>query len=370
MGPPRHLDLVVNAALTTSVPAGTKHIAWPVPFADGLPILENLRGQRVVVLASGDPFWFGAGSVIARHFDPGEWTSLPGLSCFALAANRMGWALDKTTCVGLHAAPFARLKRDLAPGVQIIATLRDGDAVNALAAYLKTAGFGPSTVTIMEHLGGPSEHLTKATAATLSGAFQHPVCAAIKVAGDGPTLPNSTGLPDDTFANDGQITKRPVRAITLSTLAPLPGEHLWDIGGGSGSIALEWLLAHPTTTATTVEPRTDRAARIRQNADDLGVAHRLTVIEGSAPDALSDLARPNAIFVGGGLSETMLAAVIAIPARLVVNAVTLEGEALLSACHAKHGGDLMRIELAQAKPLGAKRGWAASYPVVQWSLSR
>ncbi|WP_299624422.1 precorrin-6y C5,15-methyltransferase (decarboxylating) subunit CbiE [uncultured Tateyamaria sp.] len=370
MGPPRHLDLVVNAPLTTSVPAGTKHIPWPVPFADGLPVLEKLRGQRVVVLASGDPFWFGAGSVIARHFKAHEWVALPGVSCFALAAARMGWALDKTICEGLHAAPFSRLKPDLAPGVQIIATLRDGDAVNALAAYLTTTGFGASSLTIMEHLGGPSERISTATAANLKGSFDHPVCAAIHAAGDGPSLPKSTGLPDDTFANDGQITKRPVRAITLSTLAPLPREHLWDIGGGSGSIALEWLLAHPTTTATTIEPRADRADRIRQNADNLGVAHRLSVIQGAAPDALTPLAAPDAIFVGGGLSENLLTAIVAVPARLVVNAVTLEGEALLSACQAQHGGDLMRIALAQSKPLGSKRGWAASYPVVQWSLSR
>jgi len=370
MAPQRHLDLVVNAPLTTSVPAGTDLIPWPVPFADGVAILASLRGQRVVVLASGDPFWFGAGSVIARSFGPHEWVALPGVSCFSLVAARLGWALETTTCLGLHAAPMERLRRHLAPGAQLIVTLRDGNAARTLADYLSAQGFGDSTLHVMEHLGGPKDRLTTTRAADLSGGFDHPVCAAVDVAGDGPVLTAASGQADTTFQNDGQITKRPIRAITLSSLAPKPGEHLWDIGGGSGSIALEWLLAHPTTTATTVEPRADRATRIAENARDLGVEHRLTVIEGSAPEALTNLPAPDAIFIGGGLSEAVIQASLTQPARLVVNAVTLEGEALLAAAQAAHGGDLMRIALSEATPLGPKRGWSSAYPVVQWSLMR
>ncbi len=363
MGPPRHLAMVPQSA--------AQRIAWPVPFADGLSVLEGLRGQQVVVLASGDPFWFGAGSVIARQFDASEWTALPALSCFALAAAHLGWALDKTMCIGLHAAPFTRLRRDLAHGVKIIATLRDGEAVAGLATYLTSTGYGQSRLTVMEHLGGVAERITSSTAETITGAFEHPVCVAMHVAGDGRALPVATGLPDDTFDHDGQITKRPVRAITLSTLAPLPGAHLWDVGGGSGSIGLEWLLAHPTTTATSIEPRADRVERIRQNAANLGVGHRMTVIEGAAPEALTDLRAPDAVFVGGGLSHDLLQAVTALPSpRIVVNAVTLEGEALLAGFHAELGGDLMRIEISNATALGPKRGWSASYPVVQWSLIR
>ncbi|WP_299655289.1 precorrin-6y C5,15-methyltransferase (decarboxylating) subunit CbiE [uncultured Tateyamaria sp.] len=370
MAPQRHLDLVVNDPLTTSVPAGTDLIPWPVPYADGIAILASLRGQRVAVLASGDPFWFGAGSVLARTFSPEEWTALPGPSCFSLAAARLGWALETTTCLGLHAAPMARMRRHLAPGAHLIVTLRDGDAVRDLGAYLSAQEFGDSTLHVMEHLGGPKDRLTTVRADDISGSFDHPVCAAIEVAGTGPALTAATGQTDDTFQSDGQITKRPIRAITLSTLAPKPGEHLWDIGGGSGSIALEWLLSHPTTTATTVEPRADRAARILQNAQDLGVDHRLTIVEGAAPDALEVLKPPHAIFVGGGLSQEVLNAALTQSARLVVNAVTLEGEALLTQAQAKHGGELMRIALSHATPLGPKRGWTSAYPVVQWSLSR
>ncbi|WP_299598443.1 precorrin-6y C5,15-methyltransferase (decarboxylating) subunit CbiE [uncultured Tateyamaria sp.] len=370
MGPQRHLDLVVNNPLSTSVPAGTDLIPWPVPFADGIAILASLLGKQVVVLASGDPFWFGAGSVIARSFGPDEWIALPGPSCFSLAAARLGWPLENTACLGLHAAPMARMRPHLARRARLIVTLRDGDAVPALGNYLDTQGFGDSILHVMEHLGGPQDRLTQHRADTITGTFEHPLCAAVEVAGDGPALTAASGQPDDTFQSDGQITKRPVRAITLSTLAPKPGEHLWDIGGGSGSIALEWLLAHPTTTATTVEPRADRAARIAQNALDLGLDHRLTVIEGAAPDALPGLKEAHAIFIGGGLSKPVLDAAVATPARIVVNAVTLEGEALLSAAQAIHGGDLMRIALGHAAPLGPKRGWASAYPVVQWSLDR
>lgn len=363
MAPPRHLAMVPEGK--------AKRITWPVPFADGLPILDGLRGQKTVVLASGDPFWFGAGSVIARRMHAGEWTALPGPSCFSLAAARMGWAINETICAGLHAAPFARLRRDLAPYARIIATLRDGAAVTDLAAYLTNAGFGASHIHVMEHLGGPTERITPMIASSIEGPFDHPLCAAIEVMGQGPALPCATGLPDATFDNDGQITKRPVRAITLSTLAPLPGEHLWDIGGGSGSIGLEWLLAHPTTSATSIELRADRAQRIRQNADALGVAQRLTVIEGHAPDALSGLATPDAIFIGGGLSRDLVDSALAHePARIVINAVTLEGEALLADLHRAHGGELMRIALSSVTPLGSKRGWTSAYPVVQWSLAR
>jgi len=362
MAPPRHLELLGDI--------GCRTVAWPVPFSDGMARLDALRGQRVVVLASGDPFWFGAGAVIARHFERDEWTAHPGSSCFALAANHLGWALEKTTCLGLHAAPLARLRRHLARGAELIVTLRDGNAVQALANYLIAQGFGDSTLTVFEHLGGPQERITSTTASTLSGDFGHPVCVAIAVTGPGAALTLATGQSDDTFLSDGQMTKRPVRAITLSTLAPKPHEHLWDIGGGSGSIALEWLLADPTTRATTIEPRPDRAARIRANAENLGVEDRLSVVNGAAPDALAGLADPDAIFVGGGLSPELIAEVTGRNARLVINAVTLEGEALLAQWQAKLGGELLRIELSHAKPLGPKRGWSASYPVVQWSLGQ
>ncbi len=361
MGPPRHLALL--PALAAEIRE------WPVPFADGLPVLESLRGRMVAVLASGDPFWFGAGAVIARRFEPGEWVAMPGPSTFALAAARMGWPIEDVGCLGLHAAPLARLRPHLSPGRRAIVLLRDGPSVAALAEYLGAQGFGASRITVLEALGGPRERITRAVAERLPDtAFQHPLAVAVKVAGSGTALPSASGIADSFFESDGQITKRPVRALALSALAPCPGERLWDIGGGSGSIAIEWLLAHPANKAVSIEARGDRAARIRANAGRLGV-DRLRVVEGTAPAVLEGLEPPDAIFIGGGLSEAMLtdfAARVPPGTRLVAHAVTLESEALLQSWSARIGGDLLRIALSEAAPLGPKRGWKAAYPVVQW----
>jgi precorrin-6Y C5,15-methyltransferase (decarboxylating) len=365
MGPARHIDLVPDGA--------ARRIVWPVPFADGLETLLSLRGQKVVVLASGDPFWFGAGTTIARSFaehglDATEWTALPGPSCFSLAAARLGWALDQTTCLGLHAAPFQRLLPHLAPGQRLITTVRDGESVAALGAYVTDQGFGDSELTIMERLGGPHERLSQAKAASaLDGPFAHPVVVAIAVAGQKAGLPATNGLSDAMFDSDGQMTKRPIRAITLSSLAPRPGELLWDIGGGSGSVSVEWCLAHPGNRAVTIEPRADRVQHIAANAARFGLTQRLKIVEGAAPRALEGLATPTAIFVGGGLTAEVLEAIVWRPVRLVVNAVTLEGEALLSRYQATHGGDLMRIGISRSTPIGNKHGWASAFPVVQWS---
>lgn len=361
-GPARHLGLLDGISAETRV--------WPVPFAGGLPMLDDLAGKQVVVLASGDPFWFGAGRVLAERYGQEALRTLPSASTFSLAAARLGWGLEETLCLGLHAAPMHQVRRHLSPGQRLIVLLRDGAAVLALCDYLVETGFGPSELTVCEALGGPRERITKATAENLpNGTFNHPVAAGIVVKGDGPALPYTSGLPDDVFAHDGQLTKRHVRALTLAALAPRYGEHLWDIGGGAGSVAIEWCLSHPSTSATVVEMRSDRAARIRENANAIGV-DRLDVIEAVAPDGLDRLVSPDAVFIGGGLSADLLAAVKAqtrTGTRLVVNAVTLEGEALLTDRHAADGGELIRIEVAQAEPLGRKRGWKSAYPVVQWS---
>lgn len=363
MGADRHLSLLPET--------GAERIAWPVPFADGVSRLMARRGQPTVALASGDPFWFGAGTTLARHLDRAEWRAFPGRSSFSLAAARLGWPLEHTLCLGLHAAPLARLRPHLAPGRRIIVTLRDAEAVAALGRYLEECGYGASPCTVLEALGGPRERLTDSAAQDLpTGTYMHPVCVAVAVSGAGKALPLASGRPDDWFDTDGQITRQPVRALTMSALAPRPFEHLWDIGGGSGSIGIEWLLSDSTLTATAIEPRTDRAERIRANAARLGV-ERLAVVEGRAPDALAQLDAPDAVFVGGGLSDEVLTHLETLPAgtRLVANAVTLESETVLSRAQARLGGELMRIEIANATPIGPRRGWRAAYPITQWSHS-
>ncbi len=359
-GAPRHLALA---------DAGPRGRTWPVPF-DVDPVL-TLRGTPVVVLASGDPFWHGAGGSLEPHLAAGEWTSHPAPSTFQLAANRLGWRLEDTLCLGLHAAPFARLRAALSGETRAICLLRDGAAPAALAAWLVGHGLGDTAMTILESLGGPSERIRPTTARTFALTdIRAPVAVALHTA-PGTGLPRSAGLPDDAFAHDGQITKSPIRAITLAALAPRPGTHLWDIGAGSGSVSVEFALAGGRATA--VETRADRAQNIRLNAEAFGVEHRLQVVTGKAPDALHALAPPDTVFIGGGCDGALLTALWSmIPpgTSVVVNAVTLDTEALLIQWHGTHGGTLWRFDVAEVRPLGRLRGWEPSRPVVQWRVTR
>lgn len=364
-GSARHLALLPDLR--------AERFQWPATFADGIPMLLSQRGRRVVMLASGDPFWFGAGTSLTSQLAVHEWHALPAPSTFGLAAARLGWALEQVGCLGLHAAPLARLRPHLCPGARLLVLLRDGAAAGELARYLVEAGFGATTMTVLEALGGPNERRRETLASRFDlGDVRHPVAAALQVAGDGLVVSRRAGLPDALFDHDGQLTKQRVRALALCALAPRPGERLWDIGAGAGSVGIEWLLADPRCEAVAIEADPVRAARLRGNADRLGV-DRLVLVTGSAPDALAELPAPDAVFIGGGLGEELLTTLWRLlPAgcRVVAHAVTLESEALLAAWQARAGGSLWRIELSEAAPLGARRGWHAAYPVVQWSVTR
>ncbi|MFB9868289.1 precorrin-6y C5,15-methyltransferase (decarboxylating) subunit CbiE [Vreelandella sulfidaeris] len=342
---------------------------WPVPFLDGIPALLNERGRRVVMLVSNDPFWFGAGTSLVSHLESGEWQALPSPSTFSLAAARLGWPLERCTCLGLHAKPLTRLRPYLQSGRRLLVLLRDGAAVAELAALIKRYDFADSQITVLEALGGADERIrTLRMDDSLPDDIAHPVAVGIEVAGNGPTLPLTPGLADSFFEHDGQITKQAVRSLTLCALAPKPGERLWDIGTGSGSIAIEWLLAHPDNQAIGFEQHPERAARARRNAENLGVDW-LEINEGRAPEVLENAPLPDAVFIGGGLSQKLLDAlwqVLPSGTRVVANAVTLESEALLAHWQQQAGGELLRIELANAASIGTRRGWKASYPIVQW----
>ncbi len=355
-GGPRHLDLVA---------AGARGEAWPVPF-DASRVLAH-RGKRVVVLASGDPFWFGAGGSLMALVHPGEWVSHPAPSSFALAANRLGWRLEECLCLGLHAAPFTRLRPVLGRGVRVICTLRDGAAVGELAAWLRGNGHPNAKLTVLERLGGPLERVTLGVP---DGLIKAPVSVAIEATDPG--LPRASGLPDELFQHDGQITKRAVRALTLSALAPRAGEVLWDIGAGSGSVSIEWLLAGGAKVAA-LEADPVRADRARGNVAAFGLSHRHSLTEARAPEGLDGLPMPDAVFIGGGASEALLRAVwdrMPVGARLVMNAVTIETEALVLDWSARQGGSLLKIDLAEPVAIGRKRGWKAALPILQWSVTR
>ncbi|HEV2155166.1 precorrin-6y C5,15-methyltransferase (decarboxylating) subunit CbiE [Bradyrhizobium sp.] len=342
---------------------------WPVPF-DASVVLK-CRGRPTAVLASGDPFWHGAGAGLAEKLGGDEWIAHPAPSTFSLAAARLGWPIEATACLGLHAAPFERLVPHLANGARVICLVRNAKAAGDLAKWLTERGWGASLVWTLAALGGPREYIDQHRADLFAKDLAGNLVAVAVQAWGGHGLPRSSGLSDDLFVHDGQITKRPVRALALSALAPRAGERLWDVGAGSGSISVEWALCGGMAIA--IEAREDRVANIHENAAAFGLAHRITVITGRAPEAFVGLDAPDAVFIGGGLDSAMFDAIwsrLAPGARLVAHSVTLETEALLGELHQRHGGELMRVEIAHAAPLGRYRSWEAARPVVQWSAVR
>ncbi|MCK1389311.1 precorrin-6y C5,15-methyltransferase (decarboxylating) subunit CbiE [Bradyrhizobium sp. 1] len=348
---------------------GSRGRPWSVPF--DTEIVLSCRGRPTAVLASGDPFWHGAGASLAEKLGSDEWITHSAPSTFSLAAARLGWRLESVTCLGLHAAPFERLVPHLSREARIICLVRDAKAVGDLAKWLTERGWGASILWTLAALGGPHEYIDQHRADLFAEDVPGNLVAVAVLAMGAPGIPRSSGLSDDLFIHDGQITKRRMRALALSALAPRPGERLWDIGAGSGSISVEWSLCGGTAAA--IEAREDRAANIRSNAAAFGLAHRITVIADNAPEALVALEAPDAVFIGGGLDGTMFDAIwsrLAPGTRLVAHSVTLETEALLGELHQRHGGELMRVEIAHASPLGRYRSWEAARPVVQWSAVR
>ena len=343
---------------------------WPSPFDQAVGEVVEQRGRLVCVLASGDPSFYGVGSLLARHVDPGETLVLPGQSSFSLASARLGWPLAETKLISLHGRPLDLIRPHLHPGARILALTPDGAGPRALAGLLTDSGFDDSRLTVLEALGGPRERIRSSRATDFSLADVDPLnVVALEVeAGPGARiLARAPGLANALFEHDGQITKREIRAVTLSSLAPRHGELLWDIGAGSGSVAIEWMLSDPSLRAVAVEAKADRAARIRRNAAAFGVPS-LEVIEGRAPDALAGLPAPGAIFIGGGAKFSLDAATAALCSggRLVINAVTLQTETLLATRHAALGGELVRIALSRAETVGGETGWRPALPITQW----
>jgi precorrin-6Y C5,15-methyltransferase (decarboxylating) len=344
---------------------------WPNPFNGAAEDVIGHRGRQVCVLASGDPFHYGVGAVLARRIDAREMIVVPAPSAFSLAAARLGWALAETVLLSLHGRSLDLIRPHLHPGARLLILTSDGESPAALARLLAQNGFGQSTVTVLEALGGPRERVRSTSAAAFDfGAVDalNTVGIEVEAAADARIFPLVPGAPDHLFDHDGQITKREIRAVVLSSLAPRRGELLWDIGSGSGSVAIEWMLADTSMQAIAVERRADRAARIAGNAAGCGVPG-LRVVTGAAPAALAELPTPDAIFVGGGSDAGVLdaaARALRPGGRLVVNAVTLETEALLIGRYSVFGGQLLRLAISRAEPLGEKHGWRPAMPVTQW----
>jgi precorrin-6Y C5,15-methyltransferase (decarboxylating) len=349
-----------------------ERIVWDQPLSRTLDAIAEHAGRRVVVLASGDPMWFGIGVALTRRFGREAMVVLPQRSAFTLAAARMQWPLGACATLTLHGRPLAALRLHLAPEAQLLVLSEDGATPARVAALLDQSGWGASELTVLEHLDGAREKRIDGSAS----AWRETRCADLNILAirchavqGARVLPRTPGLPDDAFEHDGQLTKREIRAATLAALAPLPGARLWDIGAGSGSIAIEWLRAAAGAHAFAIEQSPERCLVIARNAAALGVPE-LEIREGTAPATLEGLPRPDAVFVGGGIAiphliETAWDA-LAPGGRLVANAVTLDGEAALLTGQTRHGGEIVRIAVARAEPTSGHLLWRALAPVTQW----
>lgn len=368
IGGKRHLAL--------AAPLQAEAMAWPSPMTGAFDEILKRRGEPVCVLATGDPFHHGVGSELARRIPPDEIACFPQASAFSLAAARMGWAVQDCVAISLHGRALTRIVPALTPRARILALSWDGTTPARLAELLVERGFADTKLTVLEKMGGPLERRRTAMAASFDLMAIDPLnlIAAEVVAGpDARILPLTPGLADDWFSTDGQITKADIRALTLAALAPRPGELLWDIGAGSGSVSVEWAIRHLANKAIAIEARSDRAARIADNAARFG-AEGLTVVDGTAPDALAGLAGPNAVFIGGGLTTAGVFEVAwdaLLPGgRLVANAVTIESEARLQALFSAHGGTMRRLSVARLEPVGGLHGWRPAMPVTQWRVTK
>lgn len=372
----RGAEVVLGGARQLALVAGhtaAEPVAWPSPMLPALPgLFARHRGRRVCALASGDPMYFGLGATLARVLGADRLTVLPHPSAVSFACARLGWAVDDVEVISAVGRPLARVLRALAPGRSLLVLSSGADTPAEIAELLVAAGWGSSALTVLEQLGGPAERRVDG----IADGWAHPpgdplnVVAISCVAGAGARAYGETpGLPDDAFDHDGQLTKREVRAVTMALLAPRPGQLLWDVGAGNGSVSIEWMRAHRSCAAVALESDAERAGRIVANAAALGVPG-VRVVQGRAPAALADLPTPDTIFIGGGITAAFDSCWAALPigGRLVANTVTLQGEAVLAAAHVQHGGELTRISVARAAPVGGFTGWRPAMPVTMWSV--
>ncbi len=364
VGGERHLELAGDT--------GAERLTWESPLKKTVERLEGLQGKRVCVLASGDPMAYGIGVTLLRRFGAGSARVIPGLSAFTLACARLGWPLAETVQLTLHGRPLELLNAHLVPGQRLLILSEDASTPAKVADLLTRAGFGPSRLHVLCHMGGPRERCVTALAAEGIGEDVddlNTIGVALAAEPGTRVLARSPGLPDDAFEHDGQMTKREVRAMTLAALAPTPGARLWDVGSGCGSVAIEWMRAADRAGAIAIERNAERRAMTAHNALALGTPN-LKVIAGSAPDALDGLERPDAVFVGGGVAGEGVVETCwdALPSggRLVANAVTLESEQALYRHHETLGGELVRVAVSRAEPVGGLTGWRPMMPVTQW----
>ncbi len=364
VGGARHLELLGATTAQT--------MTWENPLKRTVKRIAELEGRKVCVLATGDPMAYGIGVTLMRRFGREAVFVIPGISAFTLACARLGWPLAETVQLTLHGRPLELLNAHLMPGQKLLILSEDAATPAKVAQRLNEAGFGPSPVHVLCHMGGPRERCLTGTAAEgIDGAVDdlNTLAVDLKTEPGAPVHARTPGLPDDAFEHDGQMTKCEVRAVTLSALQPMPGQCLWDVGAGCGSVVIEWMRAADRASAVAVERDEDRRAMMARNAAALGTP-QLAIVAGNAPEALGGLARPDAVFIGGGVTGEGVAQTcwdaLEAGGRLVANAVTLESEHALVHLHERLGGELVRLAVSRAEPVGGLTGWRPLMTVTQW----
>ncbi|WP_040856215.1 bifunctional cobalt-precorrin-7 (C(5))-methyltransferase/cobalt-precorrin-6B (C(15))-methyltransferase [Phyllobacterium sp. YR531] len=369
-GGQRHLDFL-------PAELGAKHVTWPTPFSDAYAMLLALRGNNVAVLASGDPMHFGMGATLTRYVSPDEMLVLPSPSSFSLAAAAMGWPIQDTQLLSVHGRPLETLAKSFVPNAKLLILSNDGETPAHVARLLIESGFTSAHLSVLEHLGGASENRIEGVAQS----WDKLRCADLNVLAVDCGAPEQFalsypvigGLPDEAYQHDGQLTKRDVRAVTLAHLAPLPGETLWDVGAGCGSIGIEWMRSHPACRAFAIEADEKRQSLIMQNSKTLGVPE-LELVRGQAPGVLAKLNSPDAIFIGGGVTDdgVLEACWLGLKpgGRLVANAVTIQSEMALVKWREIYGGELIKLHVSHVQPLGNFDSWRSALPVTIYTVRK
>jgi precorrin-6B C5,15-methyltransferase / cobalt-precorrin-6B C5,C15-methyltransferase len=350
-------------------------VLWDSPLGKTLAKIKKLKGKKTCVLATGDPMTFGVGVTLIKEFGPEQCAVYPHQSAFSHAAARLGWSLADVDTLTLHGRPLSNLNRQLRPNARLLALANDGHTANQVAKMLTEAGFGQSRMTVFEHMGGPLEKRHEGVAKTWRKKTKDLNIIAITCLADpaAPRVSKLAGLPDDLYQHDGQLTKQEVRAVTLAALSPAPGDILWDVGAGAGSIAIEFLRAEPTAKAIAIEHNAKRIKNIKANAQNLGAEH-LKIIQGRAPEALKGFEKPSVIFVGGGVgnAKVLQACWRAIKpgGRLVANSVSIEGETRLFDMMRRYGGTMTQVAISHLDHIGDLHAWRAMRPVVQYRVTK
>ncbi|MGB7334992.1 MAG: precorrin-6y C5,15-methyltransferase (decarboxylating) subunit CbiE [Salaquimonas sp.] len=367
IGGDRHHNLAPNVT--------AKRLSWPSPFDAMIDEIKSHKGKKLVILVTGDPLWYSVGARISRSMPTNEIRFHPQLSAFQWAAARMGWSLADVDTLTVHGRPVEQIIPHFSPNVKLLVLTKDQTSPNDIAKLLTERGFGKSRLTVLAALGGPNEKRFDGIAETWAHLVPDFHTLAIEcVVGSGAKFyPRTGGLPDDAFEHDGQMTKRVVRAATISALKPYPDALLWDIGAGCGSIAIEWMRAARGAEAIAIEGHPERLKMIAANATALGTP-RLRVVDGNAPDVLDGLPQPDAVFIGGGLTTTGLFETAYAALRgggvLVANAVTLESEVYLVRLQAEFGGLMDRISVSEAIPVGRYKAMKPFMTVTQLTLQK